>query len=247
MDNTDKLCEFCGEPLPTRTLEFGSFSREVYDVCTCEQAQAAKAAAAAEALKQERETRILELQRIYDIAGIPPEHRRFDHPLSRQHYETVKNGTGLYIVGLVGRGKTTLACAIARRLISRGVSRVRFLAAVDLPSMITATYKRGADETEDELIHKYSACNVLVLDDLGKGRSTDFAVNAFYQIIDRRTRNLLPTIVTSQYERDKLAEWMARSVDPETAESLASRLAGHCERIHITGPDLRITKNIEGN
>lgn len=202
----------------------------------------AQRAAEEEAKRQEIEEKFRELQRLYDIADIPPEHRQFDHALSRQLYDVVKGGRGLYIVGLVGRGKTTLACAIARRLISQGVSRVRFLASVDLPSMIRATYNRNADETEDEIVHKYASCNVLVLDDLGKGRSTDFAINTIFQIVDRRTRNLLPTIVTSQYERDKLAEWMARSVDRETAESLVSRLAGHCDRICITGPDLRLQR-----
>lgn len=246
LESTAKTCQYCGKPLVVSTppiLE--NTSIVLYEPCDCPEAVEARKQAEDERRAEERKDKIRARDARYDRAGIPKEHRRFDHPLSANIAEGVKNGAGYYIVGKCGRRKTTLACAAARRLMASDSpwSRVQFLPCVDIPGMIRSTYRRGSDITEDDLARKYSTCNLLILDDLGKGKITDFAIELIFRIIDWRTRELLPMIITSQYERDELAQKLiGAGIDTETAESLASRLCGHCERIRLEGEDFRLAR-----
>ena len=75
----------------------------------------------------------------------------------------------------------------------------------------------------------------LVMDDLGADRLTDFALEGLYLMIDRwYRRQKKGLVITSNFDLGRIAE----SVD----DRIASRIAGMCEVIHMTGEDRRISR-----
>lgn len=96
-------------------------------------------------------------------------------------YEPKKNG--LVIHGPVGLGKTHLLCGIAKALVTRGIS-VKY---VDFFSLInTFTVAITANKDTSTLWDSFLACDVLVIDELGKGKLTAFEVATIDQIISLR-------------------------------------------------------------
>jgi DNA replication protein DnaC len=97
---------------------------------------------------------------------------------------------------------------------------------------IRATYnvKKKDAPTEEEVVEKYSRCGVLVLDDLGAEKVTDFSITTLYLIIDRRNRDLRPTIVTTNLSLQEIGE----KIDGR----ISSRLS-EMKIVHLALPDYR--------
>ena len=71
--------------------------------------------------------------------------------------------------------------------------------------------------------------SLLVIDDIGAEKASEWTAERLYTIIDHRYANCLPLIVTSNLPPSKLAE--------QTGERSASRLAEMCEVVAMTGTD----------
>lgn len=138
----------------------------------------------------------------------------------RDAREWAKNPTGnLFLSGGTGRGKTHLAVAILREQIRAGHSNMLFRYIPDLILELKNTFDSGAEThiTERDIIDRYSEYRLLVLDDLGVEKSTEYAVATLETIVDKRLRNMFPTIVTSNLTIGE--------VETEISPRLASRLA----------------------
>ncbi|HHW45269.1 MAG TPA: ATP-binding protein [Desulfotomaculum sp.] len=114
---------------------------------------------------------------------------------------TRQNSIG--IVGAVGAGKTHLLCAIANRLLDRGIG-VRYFNFVTGFKEMFAKYDHGGQAVE-EIRHELQTSEVLMLDDLAKGRSesgrvriSDAVYNETYAIVEYRYFNRLPIIWSSE-------------------------------------------------
>lgn len=103
---------------------------------------------------------------------------------------------GLLISGSTGCGKTHLAAAIANELMQREVSVV-FQSVPELLIRIRSTYGRESTETEAQLLDALVGCDLLVLDDLGTERVTQWTESTVYTIIDQRYRFERPLIATT--------------------------------------------------
>lgn len=138
--------------------------------------------------------------------------------------------SNLFIVGQVGTGKTHLAVAAARKF--HPLPGVDFLRQADLSRQV-----RGADNasSEDRIIKAWGAKQVLILDDLGSAKDTEFMVGLLYEIIDWRYMNRPGgLIVTSNRTLDQLAEKLGDDRVP-------SRLAQMCQVFNLLGePDHRL-------
>lgn len=138
----------------------------------------------------------------------------------------------LVLTGNSGSGKTHLAVAVLRELARAGKvdsERARFIPVPELLAEIRTSYTgRGPDE--GELIDNYAALPYLVLDDLGAEKSTEWSISTLYLIIDRRHRDLRPTIVTTNLSLDEIAVCLS----PRIASRLASGKV-----IVISTPDYR--------
>lgn len=104
--------------------------------------------------------------------------------------------SSLVLVGPVGTGKTHLACALlVREQERRGVGLY-----VSVPELLEAIRSRyGGDQgaSAQAYMQQTAAMPLLLLDDLGAERATDWAVEQLAMLIDRRYRDELVTIITT--------------------------------------------------
>ena len=237
--HSERCCEYCGRPLAPYVVEFGG--RRIvagFRECDCEGARRQKARVEkAEAAK--REARLSESRK---RAGIP---KRFlnatvQHQSLLDYLESFEGsaGQGLYIYGSVGRGKSYSAAALANAFVDAGYRTV-FTTASAMLERIKASFS-GNGETES-VISKYAACDILVLDDLGKEDAKEWSSNMMFLVINARYEGMRPTIFTSNYSIQTLSKRLGRKGEVETAEAIASRLSETTTPIHLTGQDMRIT------
>lgn len=116
-----------------------------------------------------------------------------------------QQGKGLYLYSKTkGSGKTRLACSIANALIQTQSIQVKFLRVLDLLDMIKDTYKKNSDLSEKEVVDGIKQCKVLILDDIGAEKPTEWVCGVFLSILDYRISNRLVTIFTSNIHKEKL-------------------------------------------
>jgi DNA replication protein DnaC len=151
-----------------------------------------------------------------------------------------RDGTGLYIEGTFGTGKTHLAVAIALCLIRQGV-KVICKASIDLLMDIKAAFKYEGGEEEETA--RYKRCALLVIDDLGKEQCTDWSLPKLYEIVNDRYEKCKPTIVTTNYSHDELVRRLVpKGGDTITAGALVSRLKESAIVLNMVWDDWRAAK-----
>ena len=117
--------------------------------------------------------------------------------------QDIQNTKGLYIYSSKrGSGKTRLAASIANNLMKRENLNVVFITSIDLLSSIKKCYSRESEENENDVVNKYCTVNVLVIDDIGAEKSSQFVNEMFFRILDTRMKNFRTTIFTSNLSRD---------------------------------------------
>ncbi|HQM80522.1 MAG TPA: ATP-binding protein [Syntrophorhabdaceae bacterium] len=139
---------------------------------------------------------------------------------------------GLYLFGDVGRGKTHLIAAMLREFVRLGYHEFLFVSSVKLLNDLAGAAFRHdeRDGDESEIINRCLNAGILVLDDLGKGGFSNWAITKLFLIIDQRYSAERPTIVTSNFDLE--------GIQDRLGEPIASRLA-ESRIIHITGSDYR--------
>ena len=125
-----------------------------------------------------------------------------------------KNPDGwLTLYGETGVGKTHLAIAIAVEQIKRN-SSIFFAFVPELMDHLRFTFNPQSDVQYDILFDEVKNANLLILDDLGKERSSTWAIEKLYQIIVYRHNSRLPTIITSMLDfKDELDPITSRVQD----------------------------------
>jgi DNA replication protein DnaC len=138
----------------------------------------------------------------------------------------------LVLYGNVGTGKTHLAGAVANELVGRGVPVV-FQVVPTLLDHLRATFGPKSEVDHDELFASVKDAGVLVLDDLGTERATDWAREKLFQLVDHRWLRRLPLVVTTNRKREQFRD--------ENGKRLASRLfdRGLAQTVCFTGEDYR--------
>ena len=120
----------------------------------------------------------------------------------------------LTLSGATGAGKTHLAVAIAVERMTKGET-VFFAFVPELLDYLRETFSPDSAVTYDRLFDQVKAAPILILDDLGKERSSKWAVEKLYQIIVHRHNARLPTVITSMLEfKDELDPITSRVQDP---------------------------------
>ena len=114
--------------------------------------------------------------------------------------EMMEKNQGLLFYGGVGTGKTYAAACIANYLLNRRRSVVMTSFVKLLESMM------NFKEDDSVLISRLNRAKLLIIDDLGAERSTDFALEKVYDIVDSRYRAKLPVILTTNLSMDELMQ-----------------------------------------
>lgn len=142
--------------------------------------------------------------------------------------------SSVYFYGSKGTGKTMLSCVITNEIARRG-QVVLFSSVPDLMADIRASFK--SDNTE-EVINSVKNAPILVLDDLGAERATEWVGEQIFAIINARYADKRKTIITSNFAPDELA---AHFADKTQGERIVSRIYGMCARVQIKGKDWRMS------
>lgn len=103
----------------------------------------------------------------------------------------LEKNQGLILWGNVGTGKSFAAACIANYLLDRGVP-VIMTSLVKLLELI-----QGGEEKETDILARLNSAKLVIFDDLGAERNTDYALEKIYNIVDSRYRRQKPMIFTT--------------------------------------------------
>lgn len=147
-------------------------------------------------------------------------------------WEKVKSeGWGLYLWGNVGAGKTHTATAIANELIERHFVTVMFVSVADVAARVKKTFDSTQKDQDESLFEDMKKAELLVLDDLGMEKPTDWLKEQLFLVINERYEKQMPIVVTSNQSLEDLAKAHFPQV--------ASRLVEMCKAVKFTGEDRR--------
>ncbi len=147
-------------------------------------------------------------------------------------------GTGLIFIGKYGTGKTHLAFSIANQLLNKGIPVV-FETLINLMEKLKLGYGKEAELGYYEVIKLYCECDLLIIDDLGKEKLSEWVLEKLFQIINTRYENMLPIVITTNYSEDEIIKRLSFNNDGIAAESLVSRLNEVCLEVNMNFSDYR--------
>jgi DNA replication protein DnaC len=130
---------------------------------------------------------------------------------------------GIYLAGPPGAGKSHLAAALALAVAARG----RTVSYASVPELLAFIRSGFEDNTADDRLRALAGVHLLVLDDLGAGKMSEWALDVLFRIVNERWREDRPTVVTSNMPLG------------EQEERIASRLAQMCQAITLRVGDYR--------
>lgn len=146
-------------------------------------------------------------------------------------------GRGLLFAGPVGVGKTHLAVAILRGLVEKGTPGL-FCEYGSLLKEIQETYNPVSHTSETSVLAPVYDAEVLVLDELGVSKPTEWVLDTMTHIIGRRYNDKKLTIFTTNYTDDRQSP-AAETLQDRIGTRLRSRLYEMCSTVLIEGEDYR--------
>ena len=242
IDKTSGLvyCKKCHTPRQT-SVELGGTLFHPYCICQC-QSEARELELAKEKQLQEQQ-RIARLKanglqdaslRQFTFAndtGINPEIQKA-HSYVEHWPEMKATATGLLRWGDVGTGKSFFAGCIANALLDRGVP-VLMTNFSRILNALTGMFSDDRNKYIDSLNH-YS---LLIIDDLGMERDTEYALEQVFNVIDARLRSNLPLIVTTNLTLEEL-----KHPADLAHERIYSRVLERCIPLKINNQNIRQMK-----
>ena len=149
--------------------------------------------------------------------------------LARSYVENFStNSRGLLLYGNVGTGKTFYASCIANALIDKGTRCL----VTNFPKLISTL--QGMFNDRQTYIDSLNSFSLLVIDDLGVERDTEYVNEMVTNVIDSRYRIGKPLIVTTNITKQQLY-----STNDIAKERIYSRLIEMCELVEVKGEDKR--------
>jgi DNA replication protein DnaC len=204
-------------------------------------------------------------EKLLRTARIPRRYAHCDfdrfYPLNKSHERALRLARewvdlwpavkhGLLFLGRPGTGKTHLAVSIGRELIARKDARVTFYEQRDLLKTLQGTFDSGAEQRETDVLSGIQRAEVLVLDDLGAGRTTAWTRDVLHDIIAHRYNEEKLILITSNLQigdEDEPARAPARArqldgplnLRDRLGDALISRLYEMCKVVRLEGEDYR--------
>lgn len=235
-------CPICGDAVE-RELEFpfmdgsgGAKKMKVHCMCRCEMK---KKEAYEQILKfEEEQRRIQELRKLSLMDAKLKDVRFCNYKVNDENRkvfgiakryveifdEMFSNNQGILFWGNVGTGKSYTAAAIANELIDRRIPII-------MTSFIKLLKELGNFDNDDALyIDKLNRAKLLIIDDLGAERGTEFALEKVYDIIDSRYRSGKPIILTTNLEMTQM-----KNCDDIRYNRIYDRIFEMCYPVKVDG------------
>jgi DNA replication protein DnaC len=152
--------------------------------------------------------------------------RRYADTIDRQ----LDAGRGLWFMGPVGTGKTTLAMLVSKSALKAG----RSVAIYSLPRLLNEIRDHHrAERSHIELLDKLTAVDLLHIDDVGAERTNEWVLEELYSIVNARYEDQRSMVITTNIlDRAALCE--------QVTERTVSRLTEMCDEVPILGHDRRM-------
>lgn len=225
-------CEHCNKYIAAITVEVPQLRIKNKILPTCECVVEREEAKIREAQNFAKKR---EIEKLFSISNLGERFSKstFESFLDRNGSETaykvavkyVKtfkewNGESLMLWGEPGNGKTHLAAAIVNELSKKGYIVV-FQSVPELLQRIRSTFNNENKENETQIMRALLECDLLILDDIGAEKTTEWVEEKLFNIIDGRYRKELPTLYTSNLEPKELKNQVGkRSYDRMVETSL---------------------------
>jgi DNA replication protein DnaC len=140
----------------------------------------------------------------------------------------VTHGPSLLLLGPTGTGKTHQAYGAIRAFAESGAScNWVITTAADMYARLRPRHRVDSEEE----FERYQKARVLIVDDLGAAKGSEFTEEINYRLINHRYQNEMPTLITSNIPPKELAA--------ELGERVASRLTEMAHRVVLKGGDRR--------
>ena len=227
---SDELCPHCGQPLLMGVISLCGKTHHILlgDSCGCEQARRDMEVSKPSA-PQKQPTPV----ELYDRAGIPREYQGIRLACD-EYTQAIKSGRNVFICGDNGTSKSTLAASVGMELIDEGARVVFVNAAIEAQSIKN---EFGIQGTEYD---RMATAPVLIVDDMGKGVSTDWETSLWYAVAEARNAAQLPTLTTTNYDGGELIRRLTVNGDDSTAKAIVSRLRRDALTLKTKGQDRRL-------
>jgi DNA replication protein DnaC len=214
-----------------------------------------------ECVRQKQGERLLEAARIprrylhCELSNF--EHQKEFRSLAKAYMASLRfveefplESAGLLLTGPIGCGKTHLAVGIVKELISKKATSCLFYDYRELLKEIQNSYNASVQVTEMEVLRPVFDANVLVLDELGASKPTEWVWDTVSHILNTRYNDKRTTIITTNFKDLPPAGGepegrIDRARQDETlgdriGERMRSRLHEMCRVVRVEGEDFRM-------
>lgn len=183
----------------------------------------------------------LNIESVLARRGVPQDFLKY--MMTEKQKEAFDDSIGYYLHGTVGTRKTGTAVTMMREIMIRnsrpykidtmvrGIYDAWFFPVTTILGRIKSSFRPEAAETEADVIDRVSSPALIVLDDLGTEKVTEWTLQTLYTIIDIRSRNNRQTIITSNLGLEQLGNHLS--------DRISSRIRGMCKVVLMTGKDRR--------
>ena len=139
-------------------------------------------------------------------------------------------GRGLWFMGPVGTGKTTLAMLVSKAALSAG----RSVAIYSLPRLLNEIREtHRAERSHIDLLDRLTSVDLLHVDDVGAERTNEWVLEELYSIVNARYEDERSIVITTNIlDREALCE--------QITDRTVSRLTEMCDELPLIGPDARM-------
>ena len=166
---------------------------------------------------------------------------RIKNDLKNIPFPEIDSVKSSYLYGKAGSGKTIRAVFLTLADLKNGyikeeyprTQKAMFVSVPDLILKFKSLYSnKNNDVSEEDLVDLYSKVDLLVMDDFGVEKTTDWSFQLLYIIINRRYENMKKTIFTSNLSLKQIAEKLGD-------DRLPSRIQQMCEIVFFKGKNYR--------
>lgn len=234
-------CGKCGSKKQLR-VKFGDKTHVVRCVCKCESKELEE-----KKRQEEYEEQMRRINRLKEASMMDKKYREvtFEKYEVREENKKVfemakkyagrfqdmyKKNQGLLLYGPVGTGKSFTAACIGNYLLNNAKP-------VIMTSFVKILQDIWENDREAEYITILNSASLLIVDDLGTERETDYALEKVYNIIDSRVRANKPMIITSNLELNDMME-----CEDIRKKRIYDRILECCYPMYVGGKSFRMMK-----